>query len=383
MEEYEKIQLPWSDWKIVKYLGGSADTKVYEIERKVSEKLEKGALKIISGSVSEVESYVQQFRILEELQGQSNIVGYDELTVVPHEDGVGGDVFIRMELLISLPQCLKKDYFDENVIKLGVDISNALILCEKEHIIHGNIKPNNILVSKDEEYKLSDFSILKNADITASEKQKTGMEYQAPEVLRGEPYGHTADIYSLGMVMYWLLNNQTLPCKDEKLQPPAIGSEKLKEIVMKACESCPEDRYASAQELYDALRALKNKRTMTMFGVIWSTLAGIAYGVAAIFGDKIGTVILFAILAFSELYSVYYNFSQEKEKSVSMDQKIYVPKLFADFLLCAMPFILVMVLNMDLESIAPWLAYTVYILFSVAIPILVTRIVRSWMWTKE
>ena len=383
MEEYEKIQLSWSDWKIVKYLGGSADTKVYEIERKVSEKLEKGALKIISGSASEVESYVQQFRILEELQGQSNIVGYDELTVVPHEDGVGGDVFIRMELLISLPQCLKKDYFDENVIKLGVDISNALILCEKEHIIHGNIKPNNILVSKDEEYKLSDFSILKNADITASEKQKTGMEYQAPEVLRGEPYGHTADIYSLGMVMYWLLNNQTLPCKDEKLQPPAIGSEKLKEIVMKACESCPEDRYASAQELYDALRALKNKRTMTMFGVIWSTLAGIAYGVAAIFGDKIGTVILFAILAFSELYSVSYNFSREREKSVSMDQKIYVPKLFADFLLCAMPFILVMVLNMDLESIAPWLAYTVYILFSVAIPILVTRIIRSWMWTKE
>lgn len=383
MEENEKIQLPWSDWKIVKYLGGSADTKVYEIERKVSEKLEKGALKIISGSVSEVESYVQQFRILEELQGQSNIVGYDELTVVPHEDGVGGDVFIRMELLISLPQRLKKDYFDENVIKLGVDISNALILCEKEHIIHGNIKPNNILVSKDEEYKLSDFSILKNADITASEKQKTGMEYQAPEVLRGEPYGHTVDIYSLGMVMYWLLNNQTLPCKDEKLQPPAIGSEKLKEIVMKACESCPEDRYASAQELYDALSALKNKRTMTMFGVIWSTLAGIAYGVAAILGDKIGSVILFAILAFSELYSVYYNFSQEKEKSVSMDQKIYVPKLFADFLLCAMPFILVMVLNMDLESIAPWLAYTVYILFSVAIPILVTRIIRSWMWTKE
>ena len=383
MEEYEKIQLPWSDWKIVKYLGGSADTKVYEIERKVSEKLEKGALKIISGSVSEVESYVQQFRILEELQGQSNIVGYNELTVVPHEDGVGGDVFIRMELLISLPQRLKKDYFDENVIKLGVDISNALILCEKEHIIHGNIKPNNILVSKDEEYKLSDFSILKNADITASEKQKTGMEYQAPEVLRGEPYGHTVDIYSLGMVMYWLLNNQTLPCKDEKLQPPAIGSEKLKEIVMKACESCPEDRYASAQELYDALRALKNKRTMTMFGVIWSTLAGIAYGVAAILGDKIGSVILFAILAFSELYSVSYNFSREREKSVSMDQKIYVPKLFADFLLCAMPFILVMVLNMDLESIAPWLAYTVYILFSVAIPILVTRIIRSWMWTKE
>ena len=383
MEEYEKIQLPWSDWKIVKYLGGSVDTKVYEIERNVSEKLEKGALKIISGSASEVESYVQQFRIMEELQGQSNIVSYDEFTVIPHEDGVGGDVFIRMELLASLPQRLKKDFFDENIIKLGADISNALILCEKEHIVHGNIKPSNILVSKDEEYKLNDFGILKNTDITASERQMTGMEYQAPEVLRGEQYGHAADIYSLGMVMYWLLNNQTLPRRDEKLQPPALGSEKLKEIVMKACESCPEDRYASAQELYDALSALKNKRTMTMFGVIWSILAGIAYGVVAICGDEIGPVILLAILAFSELYSVYYNFSREKEKSVSMDQKVFVPKLFADFLLCAMPFILVMILNMDLESIAPWLAYTVYILFSVAIPILVTRIIRSWMWTKE
>ena len=383
MEEYEKIQLPWSDWKIVKYLGGSADTKVYEIERNVSEKPEKGALKIISGSTSEVESYVQQFRVLEELQGQSNIVSYDELTVVPHEDGMGGDVFIRMELLISLQQRLKKDFFDENIIKLGADISNALILCEKEHIVHGNIKPSNILVSKDEEYKLNDFGILKNTDITASERQMTGMEYQAPEVLRGEQYRHAADIYSLGMVMYWLLNNQTLPRRDEKLQPPALGSEKLKEIVMKACESCPEDRYASAQELYDALSALKNKRTMTMFGVIWSILAGIAYGVVAICGDEIGLVILLAILAFSELYSVYYNFSQEKEKSVSMDQKIYVPKLFADFFLCAMPFDLVMVLNIDLESIVPWLAGTVYMLFAVAIPILVTRIIRSWMWTKE
>lgn len=95
MEEYEKIQLPWSDWKIIKYLGGSADTKVYEIERKVSEKLEKGALKIISGSASEIESYVQQFRVMEEMQGQSNIVSYDELTVVPSRRWSGRGCFYQ------------------------------------------------------------------------------------------------------------------------------------------------------------------------------------------------------------------------------------------------------------------------------------------------
>ena len=63
MEEYEKIQLPWSDWKIIKYLGGSADTKVYEIERNVSEKLEKGALKIISGSACRKTGGAILFRI--------------------------------------------------------------------------------------------------------------------------------------------------------------------------------------------------------------------------------------------------------------------------------------------------------------------------------
>ena len=62
------------------------------------------------------------------------------------------------------------------------------------------------------------------------ERQKT--EWSTIQSIMGEQYGHTADIYFLGMVMYWLLNNQTLPRRDEKLQPPAIGSEKLKEIVM-------------------------------------------------------------------------------------------------------------------------------------------------------
>ena len=58
MEEYEKIQLPWSDWKIVKYLGGSADTKVYEIERNVRKRRGNGGLKVSSGSACDVESFV-------------------------------------------------------------------------------------------------------------------------------------------------------------------------------------------------------------------------------------------------------------------------------------------------------------------------------------
>lgn len=283
-----------------------------------------------------------------------------------------------------LPQRLKeKDFLDENIIKLGEDISNALILCEKEHMVHGNIKPSNILVSNDDEYKMSNLGGSENVDLATAESQKTGMEYQAPEVLKGEKYGHTADIYSLGMVMYWLLNDQTLPCRDEKLSPPANGSEKLKEIVMKACENRPEDRYATAQELYDALHALKSKRTMTRFGVIWAALVGISCGLAAILIAERDYKIIYAILSFSELFFIYYNFSRYREKYAAIAQTVSVLKFLADAFGCAFSFILIIFMNFDILSASPGVAYLVLIVFFVILPFLLALKVRSWSWKNE
>ena len=98
-----------------------------------------------------------------------------------------------------------------------------------------------------------------------------------------ERYGQAADIYSLGITLYWLLNNRRMPFIDanqqitlavkneamdrryrgEKLPVPKNGSKRLKEIVLKACEYKPEDRYASAQAMYDELDALKAGNTQT------------------------------------------------------------------------------------------------------------------------
>lgn len=80
--------------------------------------------------------------------------------------------------------------------------------------------------------------------------------YWAPEY-RGGP---KADIYALGIVMYELLNQQSMHFMGmsyiENLPAPKRGSEELKQIVLKACAYRPEDRYASVQELYDALDAV-------------------------------------------------------------------------------------------------------------------------------
>ena len=305
MENFENIRLPWPDWKIVKHLGGGAYGKVYEIERNVSGVQEKAALKIVSrpkddneiddyyangydqesiiaSYENEIRDYVQEYRLMKELQGQSNIVSCDDFTVVPHENGIGGDIFIRMELLTSLQQILKDRMLSvEEIIKLGKDISRALILCESKNIIHRDIKPVNIMVSQFGDFKLGDFGVSKIMDHETHATVMGTPEYEAPEIMHMEKYGQAVDIYSLGITLYWLLNNRRMPfigpdeqitparrseamekryAGKEKLPKPKNGSKRLKEIVLKACEYDPANRYASAQEMYDALDALGNEK---------------------------------------------------------------------------------------------------------------------------
>ena len=307
MENFENIRLPWPEWEIVKYLGGGAYGVVYEIERNISGIQEKAALKIvsrpkdnseiesyydngydeasiISSYESEIRNYIKEYKLMKELQGQSNIVSCDDFTMVPHEDGIGGDIFIRMELLTSLQQILRERSFSEQeIIKLGKDISHALVLCESKNIIHRDIKPANIMVSQFGNYKLGDFGVSKIMDHATFATSMGTPEYQAPEIVHMERYGQAADIYSLGITLYWLLNNRRMPFIDanqqitlvvkneamdrryrgEKLPAPKNGSAKLKKIVLKACEYHPENRYASAQEMYDALDALENGKILS------------------------------------------------------------------------------------------------------------------------
>ena len=299
MEDFEEIILPWPDWKIVKYLGSGTYGRVYEIERTFSGIQEKAALKIVSRSKneweiesyysdgytkadiialyeSEIQNYVQEYRLMKEQQEQSNIVTCDDIVVVPHVNGngIGGDVFIRMELLTALPRLLKeRSLSEQEIIKLGKDISHALVLCGSKNIIHRDIKPTNIMVSQGGNYKLGDFGVSKLWDQENYVATARMPNFEAPEIIHMEKYGYTADIYSLGILLYWLLNNRRMPFigADEQLTPrriveattrryngeriptPKNGSDELKRIVLKACAYRPENRYASAQEMYDAL----------------------------------------------------------------------------------------------------------------------------------
>ena len=303
MENWENIQLPWQDWTITAYLGGGGYGKVYQIERTVSGLQEEAALKIISRPADdqeieayydngydaesmvatytdELQRYVKEYQMMRELQGQSNIVSCDDFAVVPREDGIGGSIFIRMELLTPLPKAVKKEMLsEEQVIRLGKDICRALILCEERNIIHRDIKPDNIMISRFGDFKLGDFGVARVQDHTTNATKMGTHGYAAPEVEHMQKYGKEADIYSLGITLYWLLNNRRMPLlradeilndtkvseamvrryNGEPLPPPRDGSEGLKAVVLKACAYDAKNRYRSASEMYQALEALSEE----------------------------------------------------------------------------------------------------------------------------
>ena len=305
---YKKYEPIFGKWHIVRELGEGSFGKVFEIEHRDLSGTYSSALKVITiprnktelaqvasentgpDGVTKyfrsiVDGITKEFNIMSQLKGESTIVSYEDHEVKEHTDGIGWDIFIRMELLTPLLQYTANYPLSRNdIIRLGIDICSALELCRKNAIIHRDIKPENIFVSKNGRFKLGDFGIAKNIDKTTSELTKTGTyTYMAPEVYKGEAYGASVDIYSLGIVLYNYTNNGRSPfisatqssvlpaekteallrrMKGEALPAPANADEALSRVILKACAYLPRDRYLTPTDMRRDLEALLDGRSI-------------------------------------------------------------------------------------------------------------------------
>ena len=295
------------DWNIVSCLGEGSYGKVFEIERSEFGQTYRAALKVITVpqssaevrsvisegmSVSQAEAYfhgiveelMHEFSIMFKLKGTANVVSCEDLRVLEHPDGIGWDILIRMELLHPLlPYVYQHPMARRDIIKLGIDICKALELCQRYNIIHRDIKPENIFISDNGDYKLGDFGIARTIERTSSGLSKKGTySYMAPEVYAGKEYGFSVDTYSLGLVLYRMLNKNRGPflpqppeaitydnreqalarrVSGEPLPRPFYGEGRLGEIVLKACAFDPKDRYSSPQQLRQELEAILYTQT--------------------------------------------------------------------------------------------------------------------------
>ena len=115
-----------------------------------------------------------------------------------HKKDPGWDIYIRMELLESFVEYTKhRELTEGDVIRLGIDICNALELCERQKIIHRDIKPANIFVSTSGSFKLGDFGIARKLERANSTMSHKGTySYMAPEIFYGERhYDSTIDTW--------------------------------------------------------------------------------------------------------------------------------------------------------------------------------------------
>ena len=315
----ELLSSVWPNWKITKILGKGSYGKVYEILR---DDLGTGsgyrcALKVlqmeaddsgdaatmrlmtsrnifdahIPGESSQndaLEDFVRgvsaEIDAMMQLKGAPNIVTIEDYAILRSKEVC--TILIRMEELVTLEQYLIQadgNLSREEVIRLGMDICNALSCCEQLGILHRDIKPSNIFYRERAGYKLGDFGISRTMDSIYESRSMSGIgtiQYMAPEVYFGHKYNNTVDIYSLGITLYTLLNGNIpplceanplhsgrMPVPDraeihsanmrrlngEMLPPPAGADQKLADAICKACSSDPSRRYQTAKQFHDAL----------------------------------------------------------------------------------------------------------------------------------
>ena len=307
-----KLERIWPGWTLGRLIGEGSFGKVYEIVRNRFGIEEHCALKVISipssqaewqsmrnegmdeASATEyyrglVEEFVQEIALMSKLKGNVNIVGYEDYAVIERQGEVGWDILIRMELLRALPDYIRANAFTvQGVVQLGVDVCHALEVCHEQRVIHRDIKPDNIFIAPNGAFKLGDFGVARTIEKTVSGLSKKGTyTYMAPEVYKGEEYGLDVDLYSLGIVMYKLLNDNREPflpphpalikysdknnalvrrLHGEPLTPPAHADASLSSIILKACAFRSADRYQHPSHMKADLLRLDSAATAPVLG---------------------------------------------------------------------------------------------------------------------
>lgn len=326
--DHELLKSYLKDWTIERVLGQGSFGKVYEISRNDNGTIYRAALKVISipqsnaevedltkegNTEDQVKSYLKgvvddikrENAIMSQLKGRTNIVSYEHHEVHPHEDGLGWDIVIRMELLTPLMDYLLgkesgeghvqeikygsdkvMKLYENDIIKLGIDICHALEICNAKNIIHRDIKPENIFVNDDGDFKLGDFGIARSiSEGTLSDMTRTGTpSYMAPEVYQNNlKYDKSVDTYSLGIVLYKLLNHNRLPfspaypapvtaaAKVESVtrrvnghelpKPDGCKNGDLIKTILKACSFKPEDRFKTPEDMRRSLESILRGET--------------------------------------------------------------------------------------------------------------------------
>jgi serine/threonine protein kinase len=282
--DQENADLQFGRFKVLKTLGRGGMGQVYLAEDPVIGR--KVAIKIVSAEPGLADDELKELHARFEREFQSaGTLSHPNIVTVYDVGTQGDDTFIAMEFLPgkSWGDILKSERslsFSE-VAEFAKKICSALDYAHDSGIVHRDIKPANILVARNGEPKVTDFGVVK---LTSTNLTRTGTvvgtpSYMSPEQITGEEVAGASDQFAIGVILYQMLTGQlpfsgenptTILYKIVHSTPPLPGEQRsslpeaLDNVLMRALEKKPEDRFPSCSELAAALHEALGVVTDTM-----------------------------------------------------------------------------------------------------------------------
>ena len=247
--------------------GGMSDVykaKCHKLNRYV-------AIKVLKQEFSENANFVSKFRI--EAQAAAGLMHPNIVNVydVGEENGI---YYIVMELVegITLKKYIEKKarLSYKEAVSIAIQVSMGIEAAHNNHIIHRDIKPQNIIISTEGKVKVTDFGIARAATSnTISSDVMGSVHYASPEQARNGFVDGKSDIYSLGIVMYEMVTGRVpfdgdttvavaIQHLQEEIVPPSAYAPNLpismEKIILKCTQKNPDRRYESMTALLTDLR---------------------------------------------------------------------------------------------------------------------------------
>lgn len=268
----------WPQWELQDFLRVSSYGKVYRAKSETDGKPVYAAIEIITvppdqSSIDSarfqgikedtLRSYLDKFKddliwemtMLKKVSSR-HLVKIDDMITNENEQSPGWTGYIRTEVYTPL-----KTYFENNklnqdeIVKMARDVYEALSAAGAYGMVHGDINPNNIFVSDTGSFLLGGFGVRRCVEKAWG--AQSGGDFDAPEVYEEGKYSPQSDIFSLGMVMAYLLNGGCLP-SGKNLSIINGADEQILEIIKKATAYDPNERFSSAVEMRAALDKLND-----------------------------------------------------------------------------------------------------------------------------
>ena len=272
-------------YEVIEKIGDGGMATVYKAKDKVLNR--KVAIKVLKEEYSNDQEFIKRFQI--EAQSAASLSHPNIVSIydVANEKDLH---YIVMELIEgkTLKEFIKESGKLEwkQAVEIASQIASGLAQAHKNHIIHRDIKPHNIIMTKDGISKITDFGIAKavtSSTINASNSTLGSVHYFSPEHARGGYTDEKSDIYSLGVVLYEMVTGK-LPFESDT--PVSVALKHLQEkpvspieitrdipmglndIILKAMQKEVAERYASASEMYsDLQKILRSPNTLNVGGI--------------------------------------------------------------------------------------------------------------------